>query len=279
MYELKSVSNQNNGLILEESAAKKIICDITYLGKNMHTYLFYQIVKRNFLDLLVFINNAQESLEKSDTLECNRLLFNFVDTFYSYINFFEANYKDEFKPIKNDLHAKHFEYAFIYALRNYMVHEDMPILKYTREVAENYIKNSFIISKKHLLSSTRLTSKNKKLLSDFFAKDEIDILPILVGVKPIIVNLQAQMLSVLSESLIDSFKNLKKYVVNEQGIFLIKDGKIVNGLLNVLSKYYKCIADNFIYEENLLSNPSIKKIYLEFSFVYYGKDNVIYVPE
>ena len=130
MYELKSVSDTSQHCVLEEEKTRCILDSISYLGTHMHTYFFYQIVKRNLNQLLDFIDKAQNTLEAIDILECNRLLFNFADTFHGYINFFESNYKETFEPIKKDFFDNNFEYAFIYKLRNYIVHEDLPIFRF-----------------------------------------------------------------------------------------------------------------------------------------------------
>lgn len=111
MYELNSLTDTNRDCVLSEAKAKIIIDSITCLGTHMHTYFFYQIVKRNLDQLLDFIDKAQNTLETIDVLECNRLLFNFADTFHGYINFFESNYKEIFGPIKKDLFDNNFEYA------------------------------------------------------------------------------------------------------------------------------------------------------------------------
>ena len=211
-------------------------------------------------------------MESIDILECNRLLFNVLDTFYSYINFFECNYNIQFKLIKKDLYDNYFEYAFLYKLRNYAIHQDLPIFKLSREVGENYIKSKFIISKEKLFCSTRISAEIKKRIENQFPNiDDIDIFPIVALLKQILVEVQIKMMNALSEDLLSSFKYLKESMLNNEETYLIKDGTIVNGLLNVLNKYYKAMADNFIYEENLLSNAIINKIYFDFSYIYYGE--------
>ena len=187
MYELKSVTDTSQNCGLEEEKAKSILESIASLGTHMHAYFFYQIVKRNLNQLLDFLDKAQNTLKTIDILECNRLLFNFADTFYSYINFFESNYKETFEPIKKDLFDNNFEYAFIYKLRNYIIHEDLPIFKLSREVGEDYIKSKFIISKEKLLLSTRIGSTIKTRISNYFPNsDNIDIAPILIVLKKLI---------------------------------------------------------------------------------------------
>lgn len=280
MYELKNLIDTSKPHVLEDEKAERILEGIACLGTHMHTYFFYQIVKRNLDQLLNFIENAQNTLQKIDILECNRLLFNFADSFFAYINFFESNYKEIFEPIKKDLFDNNFEYAFIYKLRNYIIHEDLPIFKLSREVGENYIKSKFIISKKKFLSSTRIGTAIKMRISNHFPdSDNIDIAPILILLKSLISKIQIEMLTSLADRLLSAFKYLRSYILNNEEIYLFNDGKIVNGLLNVLNKYYKCMADNFVYSEGLLADKTMNKIYMDFSYVYFGKKGTIYKPQ
>lgn len=92
MYELKTLSQTVKCKKISNEEANQILNNINCLGQHMHTYFFYQIVKRNLKEMLAFIENCQKTLAISDTLECNRFLYNFIDSFYAYINFFESNY-------------------------------------------------------------------------------------------------------------------------------------------------------------------------------------------
>jgi hypothetical protein len=217
MYELKNLIDTSKPHVLEDEKAERILESIACLGTHMHTYFFYQIVKRNLDQLLNFIENAQNTLQKIDILECNRLLFNFADSFFAYINFFESNYKEAFEPIKKDLFDNNFEYAFIYKLRNYIIHEDLPIFKLSREVGENYIKSKFIISKKKFLSSTRIgTSIKMRIFNHFPDSDNIDIAPILILHKDLIFKIQIEMLTSLADRLLSAFKYLRSYILNNE---------------------------------------------------------------
>ena len=280
MYELKTLSQTVKCKKISNEEANQILNNINCLGQHMHTYFFYQIVKRNLKEMLAFIENCQKTLAISDTLECNRFLYNFIDSFYAYINFFESNYKETFQEIKKGFFDNRFEYAFIYKLRNYMIHEDLPIFKQEREVGIGYLNKKFIISKNKLLSSKRMTSNIKSRISiKFIDKDDIDIMPILKEFSKILIDIQKETLDKLFQTLTDSFCFLMKYIKKEEETYLYKDGEIINGLLNVTTKYYKSMAEDFVYDERLLQDSTINNIFMKFSYLYYGKENVIYKPK
>ncbi len=275
-YELKRLSNLNCVIKLSESEAELILKTIIFLSKHMRTYFHYQVVKRNLLQLLRFIDACQNDFEHSDILECNRLLLNFVDTFYSYINYFESQYKTIFSKIKAYFYDNYLEYAFIYKVRNYAIHEDLPVHKKIKVFFEDRIESKFVMLKQILLNSTRFSKEFKKRLEVAFAgNEEIDLFEMVVQMPKIILEIQKQMLLAVSAELIECFEVLKKYVKKEE-VYLMKNGEIHNGLLNVLNKYYQCMADNFVYIENLLDTENVGNLFAKLSTIYYGRADVIY---
>ena len=117
-----------------------------------------------------------------------------------------------------------------------------------------------------------------RIENQFSNSNDIDIYPILIALKKIIIELQIKMISALHETLLSAFVGLRSYIVNDEEVYLFKDGKLVNGLLNVLNKYYKCMADNFVYDDELLSDNRVYKLYMDFSYSYYGKKDMVYQP-
>ena len=268
LYELKRLSDFDSTIKLSEDEAQAIIKSIDVLSKHMHTYFHYQITKRNLFQLLQYIDSCQNRFEYSDILECNRFLFNFVDTFYSYINYFESQYKDTFQSVKSFFYDYYFDYAFIYNLRNYMIHEDLPVYKERKEIFQDRIENKFIISKQVLLNSSRLQKNFKpRFKKTFININEIDIFQSVVHFSKILLEIQKKMLMVFSKELTEHFMFLKKYVQKEE-VYLIKDGEIQNGLLNVLSKYYQSMADNFVCVENLVDTTDVGELFAKISEIY-----------
>lgn len=280
MFQLCEITNQDSlyyNITVEEGEA--LLKSFFFLGGNMNSHYLYQIAKRNLKDLLEFITQQQKKLDKIDTLECNRLLYNYIDTFYSFVNYYESHYKEEFAGIKRKFYDTYFEYRFIYNLRNYMVHESLGILKVTKEIYPDTILVKFIVETNRLISSNRVSNKMKDELKTSI-KDEIDIGPILKNHLNMILKLHEDMLLCLQSQILEKFAYISKYIKNKNDTFLLSNDEIVNSLLNVTSKFYKCVADNFVYDEKFFNTDTdIWKFFLKLSFAYYGQTNVIYNSE
>lgn len=273
MFSLISINRSSQSQISDDEG--NILCNsFKYLGNNMNSYYFYQIVKRNLECIILFIERQQNKMDKPDMIECNRLLYNFVDTLYAFVNYFEKNYNSEFKNIKSEIYNTFFEYRLIYNLRNYMIHDNLAILKVTNEIDKSFINVKFIIQKNKILSSTTANNKLKTVLNEA-TTDDIDIYPILKQQFHIIKTLQEKMLFALSNELLRNFKLITDRIINKEDTFLFNNEKLVNSLLNVTTKYYKCLAENFVYEEKYSKDTNVMKLFLKFSFIYYGEENVI----
>lgn len=280
MYQLRAVVWGKDKEIIQDidnEVGDNLISYIKYLSVNMKSYFYYQIVKRNLSGLITFIEAQQNKTTKSDLVECNRLLFNFMDTFYAFINYFESNYKKEFESIKNNIYDKYFEYRFIYNLRNFIIHEDLGVLSETRQFNKDFITVQFNINLEKFSTSKRVQSKVREEIKDKFNKRNMDIYPILKKQYAIIKEIQERMILTLSHSILTKFNYLADKIINRNDTFLLKDGKIVNSLLNVTSKYYADIAKNFIYEEKYMDVESkIKDFFMTLSFHYYREPFVVY---
>ena len=92
-----------------------------------------------------------------------------------------------------------------------------------------------------------------------------------------ILKLHEDMLLCLQSQILEKFAYISKYIKNKNDTFLLSNDEIVNSLLNVTSKFYKCVADNFVYDEKFFNTDTdIWKFFLKLSFAYYGQTNVIY---
>lgn len=279
MYELKEISfdkDEDKIYSIEDEDAKSLIYNFEYLGTNMRSYYYYQIVKRNLNELIGFIREQQNKLDEIDAIECNRLLFNYIDTLYGYINFFEKNYKANFKSIKQEIYDSYFEYRFIYNLRNFIIHEDLGILSVSKQIYENSIVVRFNVSKNKLINSSRFQPSVRQEIEKRFVHD-IDIFPILEKQFEVIKLLQEKMLLSLSNDILSRFDFISKLIRNNKEIFLIQNRKIINGLLNVTTKFYTNLADNYIYEENYIkTDNSIRRLFMKLSYSYYKEPTAIY---
>ena len=84
------------------------------------------------------------------------------------------------------------------------------------------------------------------------------------------------MLTKTWQNLRADFLLLMDNIPNGQEVYLLQDRNIKNGLLNVTTKYYKCVSDYFVYAENLLQEENVNKFFLDISFLYYKERNVFY---
>lgn len=259
---------------ISDELGEKLIISIKNLGNNMRCHYLFQIVKRNLVELTFYMQSQQNEMKTIDAIECNRYLFNFVDTFYSYINFYEKNYKELFKDVKKDIYDTYFEYRFIYNLRNYIIHEDLAILRISKKFWQDRVDVNFEIDNNALSDSScqKLFKQELKKRSTQMT----NLHDILSNFYTILIRLHIAMLTKIWKNLRTDFLLLMDNIPNKQDVYLLQDGKIKNGLLNVTTKYYKCVSDNFVYAENLLQEENVNNFFLDISFLYYKERNVLY---
>lgn len=279
MYQLSEVSferTEEREIDIDDQTGEKILSCINYLGTNMRSFYYYQIVKRNLNQLVGFMDDKQNEWIDVDLIECNRLMFNYIDTLYAYINFFESNYKDQFSIIKRQIYDTYFEYRMAYNLRNYIIHEGLGIVSYIRQMYSNKTLYQFCIDAEVIASSSRVKRQFKEEIKQLYGDNKIDLYPILQKQHEILKNIQEKMLDALSKNIISNFDFLATNTINNNETLIKKDGKILNSLLNVTSKFYKSLADNFVYDENYMDTPNcIRDLFVILSRSYYKKPNVI----
>lgn len=267
-----------NGLArtISNELGENLITSMKELGNNMRCHYLFQIVKRNLAELVFYIQLQQNETRVVDAIECNRLLFNFVDTFYSYINFYESNYKELFKNVKKHLYDTYFEYRFIYRLRNYIVHEDLAVLKTLKKFCRDHVEVIFEVDNNALSHSPCFPQSFKQELKKR-STQMTSLNDILSNFYTVLVELHVNMLVKIWENLKNAFMLLMDNIPNKQEVYLVQNKKIINGLLNVATKYYKCVSDCFVYTENLLHDENIDKFYRDISFLYYNDESIFYV--
>ena len=252
---------------ISDEFAENLIISMKNLGNNMRCHYLFQIVKRNLAELTFYMQSKQNDIKNIDAIECNRYLFNFVGTFYSYINF---------KDVKKHIYDTYFEYRFIYNLRNYIIHEDLAILRISKKFWQDHVDVNFEIDNNALSDSSCCQQRFKQELKNCSAR-MTNLHDVLSNFYIILLRLHIDMLTKIWQNLRTDFLLLMDNIPNRQEVYLLQDGKIKNGLLNVTTKYYKCVSDNFVYAENLLQEENVNKFYLDISFLYYKERNVLYL--
>ena len=192
-----------------------------------------------------------------------------MDTLYAYIQYFETKYKKQFSNIKRKFYDSHFEYRFLYNLRNYIIHEDLGILTINKLFGNGEKEIKFLVSKDKLAKAEKVQKIFKIELSQLEMED-FDIYPIITNFKKILLDLQIDIINVFRDGLLTAFSLLMDNVPNQQDVFLLKDGEIINSLLNVTTKFYENFAKNFVYSEKLMeSENDVKTFFMRISFLYY----------
>lgn len=260
---------------ISDEFAENLIISMKNLGNNMRCHYLFQIVKRNLAELTLYMQSKQNEIKTIDAIECDRYLFNFVDTFYSYINFYEKNYNELFKDVKKYIYDTYFEYRFIYNLRNYVIHEDLAISRISKKIWQDHIDVNFEINNK-ALSDSRCCQKIFRQELKNCSTQITNLHDILSNFYTILIRLHIDMLTKTWQNLRADFLLLMDNIPNDQEVYLLQDRNIKNGLLNVTTKYYKCVSDYFVYAENLLQEENVNKFFLDISFLYYKERNVFY---
>ena len=189
-------------------------------------------------------------------------LFNIIQGFNSLVFFSESVYTKYFTlSVKTGTYDTYFGYRFMYNLRNYIIHEDLAVLKITRKLEEDHIDICFEIDNNALIESSRCQKNFKEELTKKSPTGYTNLNGILSNFYEILLKLHIVMLTNIWQELRNNFKCLMDNIPNKQDVFLLQNGKIKNNLLNVTTKYYKCVSDYFVYSENLLQEKDVNKFF------------------
>ncbi len=190
-------------------------------------YHYYKMVEQNRKELYKVIKKAKAKdeltfhnysfFEKDTIYDINRLIINFVGIFYSYINNIEyeinrkfsknSNQYKKFQEITNRYFEYNFEYRFIYKLRNYCIHHDLPI---------NHINCTIGTKQKDFGIASDILMQHpeewKHLETDFMKRKYISIYDITTNFKELFFNLNKEISLINKNEIVDSMLLLARYI-------------------------------------------------------------------
>lgn len=144
----------------------------------------------------------------------------------------------------------------------------MAVLRISKQIWKDHIDVKFEIDNNALINSSRCQKGFRKELLKLSSK-QTDLSNLLSNFYKILLKIHIVMLTKIWQYLRNDFVLIMNNIPNKQDVFLEKNGKIINSLLNVTTKYYKCVSDYFVYAEKILQEENVYKFYNDISFLYY----------
>lgn len=228
---------------------------LSYFNMNAN---YYDMMEKNFKEVLKIINQFEQSREsfvyEKESVpyikELNRLLINALGSFFCFLNHYEYILKTKFekdtlsKPFKkicSNYFDNYFEYRFLYKLRNYAIHCNIPVSLIQSTL--NNPKRSFYINVNELLAEFDWGEKVKKDLENL--KSNIEVKSFIINVQNMLYILNKELMSLDSHGIITSLNYLKDFT-------RINDNKeaqmpviIINDSNNPEKIEIKSFGDNF----------------------------------
>lgn len=275
MYKILWRSNDQilHEKVLDDGVAQELIDAHNHLNKNIRCLDFYYIVKKDLSDFIDYMKNQQDSAENPDGVEINRLLYNFTNALYSYIEYLEKNFKTAFSIVKKEIYDTQFSYRLMYALRAYITHNDFGITEIQSSFYPDKIVKAFFINLKNLIESSCINKKFKEELMWLSeTNSRIDIYKIASEFSEVFINFQEKLILTLQKEIINSFNILLQYVPEQRtDVFLYQDNTFKKSIFNIINKYYQKVAYDFIYKENIFNaatHQELTELFMMFSYLY-----------
>lgn len=164
-------------------------------------------------------NGAVNLLDKFDLKNFaipNVYVGNVLNAFYMFIEYCE-HYFDCFKngiKIKEKVYDDYFSYRYVYNLRTYSTHNEMPILKISAKydiVNKKYIGFVFTASKDKFCNAKQLQLKVQEEAKDLFKEDDIDVYEYLKEVDYLLFYVMLKIFENDATEIIDIYKNWYSY--------------------------------------------------------------------
>lgn len=219
---------------------------------------YYDMMEKNFEEVLKIINQFEQNREsftyEKDSVpyikELNRLLINALGSFFCFINHYEYILKTKFekdtlsKPFKkicSYYFDNYFEYRFLYKLRNYVVHCNIPVSLI--QSTQNNPKRSFYINVTELLAEFDWGEKVKKDLENFYSN--IEVKSFIINVQNMLYTLNKELMSLDIHGIITSINYLKAFARLNDNKEAQMPVIIINDSNNPEKIEIKSFGDNF----------------------------------
>lgn len=218
-YKLVFLGNDNNIRVLEDDFPFESVTEckksISKLEKLLLSVNYYLIVKDNIFDLLQCIDNIDTHDKKLFTI-LNRYTFNFVNTFYAYINFYETNFKKVFYPIKVKYYDENIEYRLIYNIRNYMAHKEMVVSTVVKDILSKDTDSNISIQldiKKLANKDSGVQKKVRKELQAMIAENkQLDLSLLIHNFFYVFESLQKELMDELVKDSTKSLETIDEFI-------------------------------------------------------------------
>lgn len=224
-YELR------NGKIFLKEDREISVDEFTKIGQsgellsyfNMNTN-YYGMMEKNFEEVIKIINQFEQNREsfiyEKESVpyikELNRLLINALGSFFCFINHYEYilktkfeknTFSESFKKICSNYFDNHFEYRFLYKLRNYAIHCNIPVSLI--QSTQNNPKRSFYINVNELLAEFDWGKKVKEDLESL--KSNIEVKSFIINVQNMLYALNKEVMSLDIQGVITSLNYLNDF--------------------------------------------------------------------
>lgn len=139
---------------------------------------------------------------------------NVLNAFYMFVEYCE-HYFDCFKNgIKKNVYDNNFSYRYVYNLRNYSTHNEMPILKISAKydmIKKKYFDIGFTASKEKFCNAKKLQTKVQEEAKNYFKEDDVDVYKYLKEVDVLLFQVVLKIFKNDSKKIIDIYKNWYSY--------------------------------------------------------------------
>lgn len=279
--------------MISDEFAKQLLMSQKFLAKYSRIFTYKYIIDKNLDDLISYLKSFQDNYngKEMDFAECNRLIYNTLNTFYAYQQFFNKEFGKEIKSVKQYFYGQYFEYSIICALRDYMEHSDLGVSNIIVTHGKYGSKAKAYIDIKKIADDIRNSNKfggfkqNVEQMIKLNKETQVEVLSLFENFKSIFYKIQVSVWEMLSRQILENFKcigNIFNIIEGKKReIILYNDNRYIYPISIIYHNFYIIFSSRFIISENVMENEDekIKEFYKALSFEYYGEIDKYYPKE